>query len=499
MEVELIGSLDYNKLGEFLRKKGYKEDEIKDIIKYIIELSINRKSEIVSAAGRLSRFFGTVSEILKLSEEKTFEQNVKFIKMVCGMGHNSITDHDYCVFTIKNVTPIIEQIIIDERFSSFTIKSRREVNFSNAGHYTPIFRDRNYKVFPNNAENLRLEYNYYADSLFKEYSNFLQKGMDKEDARFILPYSYYSNIIMGVDAHTLKDMIIKFTKTKYSKIAELCEFGKNLYQIAKDNIPYIINEIDNTPLHIEDSVDSYLSNNVVCEKYKIIDEPRLLNYSDNIDDMILLSSIMRRYQYSFEHAKKVYEKACNSNPNFRVELMRKIAFESDGKELAQVNFEFQIPLSYAVLTHLTRHRTHPIMVPDFTSSDLTQYKIPPKIQNNKELLDEYKLIFEKNYEIYKRFKEGGVCDEDLIYFILSGNMTNVITNFDGKTLAHILGLRECSKTQWETRNMANAIHRKIQNLESAKLFSSILGPTCETQGFCKEGKESCGKVLYLKK
>jgi hypothetical protein len=28
------------------------------------------------------------------------------------------------------------------------------------------------------------------------------------------------------------------------------------------------------------------------------------------------------------------------------------------QELSQVNFDFQIPVSFAILTHLTRHRTH---------------------------------------------------------------------------------------------------------------------------------------------
>lgn len=54
-----------------------------------------------------------------------------------------------------------------------------------------------------------------------------------EDARFILPYCYYSNIMMGIDAHTLKDMIIKFTKTKYAKIEELRLFGERLKEIAR--------------------------------------------------------------------------------------------------------------------------------------------------------------------------------------------------------------------------------------------------------------------------
>ena len=68
------------------------------------------------------------------------------------MGHDSISDHDYCVFAIKDVSPIVEQTIIEERFASFTIKSRREADFSQVGFYVPDFHDENGNILPNNEK-----------------------------------------------------------------------------------------------------------------------------------------------------------------------------------------------------------------------------------------------------------------------------------------------------------------------------------------------------------
>lgn len=498
MKVELIGPLDYGKLKSFLNELGITSEEIDEVVEYIDGLTKKRKAEIVSSAGLLSRFDGTIGEVLKNSENKTYEQNVDTIKRICKMGHDSITDHDYCVFKIENVTPIIEQIIIEERFSSFTIKSRREVDFSKSGFYVPEFRDESGKILKLNKYFKEL-YCFHANELFERYEKLLSIGVKKEDARFILPYSFYSNIVMGVDAHTLKDMIIKFTKTKYAKLTEVKEFGDKLYQIAKEYMPYLIDIIDEYPENLENEVDKYLSKNISTQNHKILESPTLINRTANIDDTILISSIIRHFQYDYNHAKLVYERACKENPNFKHELMRKIAFEGDQKELAQVNFEFQIPLSYAVLTHLTRHRTHPIMVSDFTTADLSQYKIPPEIAKNKELLDEFKMIFSINKNVEDIFRNNNICKEDLIYFILSGVMSNTVTNLDGKTMAHILSLRECEKAQWEIRYAANGIHREISKLEDASEFSKILGPTCVTQGFCKEGTESCGRIKKLKK
>lgn len=406
-------------------------------------------------------------------------------------------DHDYCVFAIQNVSPVIEQIIIAERFSSFTIKSRREVDFSKVGYYTPTFRNVGKEI--SNNQSIRQEYQQHMSSLFQYYDIFLKQGIEKEDARFILPYCYYSNIIMGIDAHTLKDMIIKFTKTKYANIQEVKDFGERLYEIAKLKVPYIIEEIDRIEPKYVDNVDVYLDKNIKNRDYSILTEPKLLNSTTNVDDAILISAIMRRYQYDYEYASRVYSELCKKNSNFKLELMQKIAFESDQLELTQASFEFQIPLSFAVLTHLTRHRTHDIIVPDFVPVvDLLQYKVPPKIKNI--CPEEFCDVFELNNEMYYHFKEDyKICEEDLIYFTLSGNMVNIVTNMNGKTLKHILGLRECTRAQWETRDMALGMHKEIDKLADAQTFSKILGSTCTTQGFCKEGKRSCGRILTLQK
>ncbi len=497
MEIKLIGALDYKKVRAALLEHVKDEVEVESLLEALKEIEIKGRTEKVATAGRLSRFVGDIFEILGMTEEKTLEQNAKFAAMVTGMGHNSIADHDYCVFALKDVSILVEQSIIAERYSSFTIKSRREVDFSNVGFYTPDFHDEDGNILKNSAE-IKIEYQEYMRSLFSEYANFLEKGLKKEDARFILPYSYNSNIIMGVDAHTLKDMIIKYTKTKYSKIQELREFGEKLLEIARVNMPYLIKEIENTEYQATDPVADLLEDTISKDKYKILKGTRLLDCTENIDETIAITAIMRRYQYDKRKAAKVYHMAIKKDPDFARKLIQKISFEGDGLELTQVNFKFQIPLSYAVLTHLTRHRAHDIIVPDFAPlPDLTQYKEVPAIK--KICQDEYDDVFTKNVEMVEKFKkEYGVREEDLVHFVLSGNMINCMTNINGKSLQHIVGLRDCNKTQWETRGMARAMKGLVAKEKGAENYAATLGATCVTQGICNEGRECCGKVYALK-
>lgn len=452
---------------------------------------VEERIKVVATAGKLSRFPGTVTEVYKTCEDPA--KNKRFIERVIEMGHDSITDHDYLVFAIEDVSPIVEQILIKERFSSFTIKSRREVDFSNAGYYVPEFRDKDYQVLANNKELQKL-YMQHMKFLFGSYSELLELGIKKEDARFVLPYSFNSNIIMGIDAHVLKNLIVRLTKCKESNITELRELGNKLYEIMDNYVPYLKAVIDNTKQDNKDLVEELLNTYIADFTYQIIDKANLLSASPDIDKSIILSALMRIYGFDYQKALYYYDNILANDLGTQQEIMHQIV--ANGKEeFKQVNFRFQIPISLAVLTHITRHRTHDLMIPDFVPiRDLTQYKTPDSISEKaKEKYDE---IYRVNQEMYQKFRNAGVCDEDLIYFYMAGNMLNVVTNMDGATLSHIARLRICTKAQWEIRGILTQMRELVK--EIAPLYASILGPDCEVFRECHEGKESCGKIKVLR-
>ena len=157
---------------------------------------IERRLQIVASAGNLSRADGTVTQVFESNDD--YESNLKLARAVVGYGHKSISEHDYIVFGLEDVTPIIEQIIIGYRLTSFTIKSRRNVDFRNVGFYVPEFKDKDGNVLENNEE-LQQKYSAYMQSLFDKYGDLVDESIPVEDCRYILPYSYNSNIIMGCD------------------------------------------------------------------------------------------------------------------------------------------------------------------------------------------------------------------------------------------------------------------------------------------------------------
>ena len=234
----------------------------------------NENIRIVASAGKLSRYPGTVTEVYENCNN--YEKNLSYIKMILSLGHESIVDHDYLVFALEDVSPIVEQTLIKERFSSFTIKSIREVDFSQVGYIVPTFKDKNGNLLEN-QEKLQSIYKNYMNFLFDAYKNLLDKGIPKEDASFVLPYSYHSNIIMGFDAHVVKNLIVRFLKGKESRIDELRELGESMLEIIKDRASYLLDSIENN--NINQNIREKLDEKILNIDYKIIDKVKLNSYT----------------------------------------------------------------------------------------------------------------------------------------------------------------------------------------------------------------------------
>ena len=312
MKIELIG--------------GCKKDELETRI------------QKVAAAGKLSRFKGNVFETLENCND--YEKNLKLISRIINMGHKSIIEHDYLVFAICDVTPIIEQTIIGNRLTSFTIKSRREVDFRNAGFYMPEFRNIELKEHEKNKE-LKEKYYNHMKELFNTYGDFVDSGINVEDARFILPYCFHSNIIMGLDARQLEKMIISFIYGPLSKMQEIKELGNKLFDIVKQYVPYLVGQIEKQEENSKNPFE-YMESIIQRPEIKIEEKARLVSYTPNPDDIILKSSIMYHYQCSEKEAEKILEKSEKTDKEYKQKCMNIILHKTENRELEQVSFTFQI-------------------------------------------------------------------------------------------------------------------------------------------------------------
>lgn len=451
---------------------------------------LEKRIQKVAAAGKLSRFKGNVFEVLENCND--YEKNLKLIKRIISMGHKSIIEHDYLVFAISDVTPIIEQTIIGNRLTSFTIKSRREVDFRTAGFYTPEFRNSNLIIHEKNNQ-LKEKYQKHMQYLFNIYGELVDRGIDVEDARFILPYCFHSNIIMGLDARELEKMVKTFIYGRLSRIQELKKFGEKLYDVIKEKVPYLIDCIENSNVNSENQFE-YLENMAKRPEIKIIEKPILLDYTQNADEKVLKSNIMYHYQCPEEVADEILKEIVEKDEKAKEKMMQNILHKEERRELEQVNFSFQIPISLSILTHLTRHRMHPLLIPEFVPLwNMENYVTPNTIKTS--AYDIYEQAVKTNIKIFNEFRNEGIAEEDLIYFYIGAQMLNVVTTMNGRNLQWVSKMRCCNKAQWQIRFVMQEMVRQVKQV--APLIGQGLGPTCITDRYCGEGKESCGLINKL--
>lgn len=446
----------------------------------------------VAAAGKLSRFPGNVFEVIESCDD--YESNLKLIKRIIKMGHKSIIEHDYLVFAIKDVTPIVEQTIIGNRLTSFTIKSRREVDFRTAGFYIPEFRDKNLEIHKDN-EMLKEKFEKHCRMLFNTYGDIVDQGINVEDARFILPYCFHSNIIMGLNARELEKLVISLKFGYLSRVSELKELGNSLYDVIKEHIPYLVPNIKVQEVN-DKSQFEYLESMEERPEIKILDKANMISYTPNADDVVLESSIMYHYQCSKEQAKDILNKMSKKDKDAKEKLMQNILHKEERRELEQVSFSFQIPISLSILTHLTRHRMHALLVPEFFPMwNMENYVVPLTIKPKEELSALFHKKVKENIKVFEEFKAAGVAEEDLIYFYLGAQMLNVVTTMNARNIQWVCKLRCCNKAQWQIRFIAQEMAKQVK--EVAPLIGLGLGPTCVTDRYCGEGKECCGLIDSL--
>ena len=269
---------------------------------------IEKRLQIVAAAGTLSRADGTVTQVF--NSRKDYESNLKLARAIVGYGHKSISEHDYLVFALEDVTPIIEQTIIGYRLTSFTIKSRRNVDFRNVGFYVPDFKGEDGNILEDNKKLQRL-YKKYMKSLFTKYGDLVDEEIPVEDCRYILPYSYHSNIIMGCDANELLNMASDMMYGKVSNITEIRELGQRLSDMIRVYAPYLSRALDNEKqkdyyedkLAFVDDIVPKTSKAALVEQGKLLDKVEMIDYTDNADWKVLVTSLMARYQLSYEDAE----------------------------------------------------------------------------------------------------------------------------------------------------------------------------------------------------
>ncbi len=121
-----------------------------------------------------------------------------------------------------------------------------------------------------------------------------------------------------------------------------------------------------------------------------------------------------------------------------------------------------------------------------------EYVTPPSVRRDEKLNDMYERHMDSSRELYRELRDRGVSREDARFVLPGAASSNIVMSKNARAWLEWFELRTCTRSQWEIRILANRIMRLLRDAAPALFEAS--GPPCVTQGLCREGKMSCGRI-----
>jgi len=170
-----------------------------------------------------------VAESGAISHSKEFknlpDEKVKhLIDLLKSLGHESVFEHVSFTFRIEGISRVCSHQLVRHRMASFTQQSQRYVPLD------PEF------IIPESIDKSEFseEVKKILDDSRKLYKKMVEKGIRKEDARFILPQAIETKIIVTMNGRELRHFIsLRAEKDAQWEIRALAiEMLKQVYQVA---------------------------------------------------------------------------------------------------------------------------------------------------------------------------------------------------------------------------------------------------------------------------
>ncbi|HOJ76619.1 MAG TPA: FAD-dependent thymidylate synthase [Bacillota bacterium] len=219
---------------------------------------------------------------------------------------------------------------------------------------------------------------------------------------------------------------------------------------------------------------------------------KLLKYTPDPDRLVAAAA---RLCYSPVGIDQILEQISLEKVQQLLNLIKESGHESP---IEHVSFSFGVEgISRALSHQLVRHR-----IASFSQQSQRYVKlenfdvvIPPSIQNKPEVANKFAEALDKIGNIYQEMLKAGIPPEDARFILPNACETKIIITMNARSLLHFFEIRTCARAQWEIRRLALEMRKQVK--EIAPLIFALSGPTCETLGYCREGKMSCGRAPSL--
>jgi len=193
-------------------------------------------------------------------------------------------------------------------------------------------------------------------------------------------------------------------------------------------------------------------------------------------------------------ADPVPELLDNLSQERAADLIRRLREMGHLSPFEHVSFQFAIDgVSRAMSHQLVRHRiaSYSQRSQRYVKEREFDYVIPPSIQRNPAALARFQNIMSYLQVEYAALLESAAA-EDARYVLPNACTTSLVATFNARSLLNFFAHRTCTRAQWEIRAVAERMLELVR--EVAPTIFAVAGPSCVTEGVCREGALSCGRL-----
>ena len=423
-----------------------------------------------SAYARISRSKKSVTELREDARKDVDKARRSNQKIIFDMGHHSVAEHAVFNFDLIGVSRLALESIERFRLVSYTEKSQRYVTLKGDYIIPEEFNDAILKK--DFIEIIELQnktykslfillreyiFNKFSDLAGEKSNKSLLEGWAKEDARYILSLATLGQVGMTINARNLEHLFRNFS---LSKINEVNEAGKKLYNLVEDVAPSIIL----FPESSEFEKDLY---SVSLPEFKdnsgsaLSPDPEIIDHDKNGDEKILASFLSMINSVKFSSALDfvsgmTYEK----KKGIYLDIFRNMEFfDTPPRNFEFADITFQALVSASNFAQLKRHRMASLLQGNYKVEHGNT--IPENIIHigmEEKFLD----IIKETNSVYLKLNEKYGSSAD--YILTNSHRRNVIMKMNLREAFHFIRLRSDKHAQWDIKNLSDKLLIEIRKL-----------------------------------
>ena len=184
------------------------------------------KVELVAYTPNPEETIERAARICYDSKTGDYEKRKKFLSGLIKSGHTSTIEHASATFKFSEVSRALTHELVRHRLFSFSQRSQRYCFEDNPGYVVP-------DTIQDNLE-LREKYVKLLNEVQNVYKEFVNSGVPKEDARYVLPNACYTEIFVSGNFREWRHFLeLRLSPRAQWEIRQLAHLVLNeLYKVA---------------------------------------------------------------------------------------------------------------------------------------------------------------------------------------------------------------------------------------------------------------------------